>query len=186
MASRSTFVSVLAWIFIVGAGFTSLVSIMQVIMVSTLTTFSGDAFQSMPDDTPATIRFMWQYFHLFVYGYCAVSIFTFISAIGLLKRRNWARLAFIGIFVFGVFWQLGAVFMQFAMLSDFPVRQEAPGFEDFERIKTIVLGFSLLVALAISGLFVWLIRKLTTQPIIGEFAMNTSTNSPGPKAASVS
>ena len=181
MESRSAFVSVLAWIFIIGAGFASFVSIMQVIMVSTM--FSGDEFQSIPDDAPAMEKFMSQYFHLFVYGFCALTIFTFISAIALLKRKNWARLAFIAILAFGVLWQVGGLFMQFAMFSDFPSSPESQGFEDFERMSTIIRWFSLVMALAISGLFVWVIKKLTTQPIIGEFTLNKTSNSDGPKAA---
>ena len=181
MESRSTFVSVLAWIFIVGAGFASFVSIMQVIMVSTM--FSGDEFQSIPDDAPAMARFMSQYFHFFIYGFCALAIFTFISAVALLKRKNWARLAFIAILTFGVLWQVGGLFMQFAMFSDFPSPPEGQGFDEFERMSTIIRWFSFVMALAISGLFVWVIKKLTTQPIIGEFTLNKSSNSDGPKAA---
>lgn len=181
MESRSTLVTVLAWIFIVGAGFASLVSAMQVILVSTM--FSGDEFQSIPDDAPAMAKFMSQYFHLFIYGFCALAIFTLISAIALLKRKNWARLAFIAILAFGVLWQIGGLFMQLAMFSDFPSLPEGPEFEEFERTTTIIRWFSFAIALATSGLFVWIIRKLTTQPIIGEFTLNKSSNSDGPKAA---
>ena len=181
MESRSTFVTVLAWIFIVGSGFASFVSVMQVIMVSTM--FSGDELRSLPDDAPAMAKFMAQYFHLFIYGFCALSFFTFISSIALLKRKNWARLAFIIILAFGILWQVGGMFMQFAMFSDFPEPPNGEGFENFERMSNIIRWFSFAIAVGISGLFVWVIKKLTTKPIIGEFTLNNSSNSDGQKTA---
>lgn len=181
MESRSTLVTVLAWIFIVGAGFASLVSAMQVIVVSTI--FNGDELQSIPNDAPAMARFMSQYFHLFIYGFFTLAIFTLICAIALLKRKNWARLAFIAILAFGVIWQIVGLFMQFAMFSDFSSLAEGQELEGFERTTIIIRWFSFAIALATTGLFVWIIRKLTTQPIIGEFTLNKSSNSDGPKAA---
>ncbi len=85
MESRSTFVTVLAWLFIVGSGFATFVSIMQVIMVSTM--FSGDEFRSIPEDAPTMAKIMSKYFHFFIYGFFALAIFTFTSAIALLKRK---------------------------------------------------------------------------------------------------
>lgn len=171
MESRSTFVTVLAWIFIVGAGFASFVSLMQVIMVSTM--FSGDEFQTMPADAPSIVKFMSQYFHIFVYGFFILAVFTLISSIALLKRQNWARIAFIGILSVGILWQLGGLIMQFFMFSDFP---KHPQGEDFERMSQLIRWFSFAIAILFSGLFIWIIKKLATQPTIGEFAYNKSRN----------
>jgi hypothetical protein len=180
MESRSTFVTVLAWIFIVGSGFATFVSIMQVIMVSTM--FSGDEFSSVPEDAPVMAKFMSQYFHLFIYGFCALALFTFTSSLALLKRKNWARLAFIVILGFGILWQVGGFAMQFAIFSDFPAPPKGEGFEDFERMTNLIRWFSFAMAIAISGLFVWVIKKLTTRPIVREFTLNNSSNSDGDKA----
>ncbi len=173
MESRSTFVSVLAWIFIIGAGFGSIVGIMQVIMVSTM--FSGEEFSSMPEDAPAFAKIMQQYFYYFVYGFFAVTLFTFVSSIALLKRKNWARLAFVVILTFGVLWQVGSLFLQFYMFSEFPKMPTHEGFEDFERMHNIMRWFTAVIAIGISGLFIWIIKKLTTQPIISEFTLNNNS-----------
>lgn len=181
MESRSTFVTVLAWVFIVGSGFATFVSVMQVIMITVM--FSGDEFNSVPEGAPAMAKFMSQYFHLFIYGFCVLALFTFTSSIALLKRKNWARQAFIVILALGILWQAGGLAMQFAMYSDFPSSPKGKGFEDFERISNIIRWFSFAMAFAISGLFIWVIKKLTTQPIVGEFTLNNSSNSDGQKAA---
>lgn len=174
MESRSTFVTVLAWIFIIGSGFASFVSVIQVIMVSNM--FSGEVLRSMPDNAPAIATFMSQYFHLFVYGFCAVAIFTFISSVALLKRNNWARLAFIWILSIGILWQVGMLSMQFTVFLEFPATQGARGFEGFESMRDIIRGFSFTLAIVVSALFIWIIKRLLTQPIVGEFILNTSNN----------
>lgn len=170
MESRSTFVTVLAWIFIVGAGFTSLISVIQVIMVSSM--FSGDEFGNLPDNAPGMAKFMSRYFYLIVYGFFSLSLFTFVSSIALLKRKNWARLAFIVILSFGVLWQLGGLLIQFFMFSDFPSPPSGKEFEDFERMSNIIRLFSFVISILISAIFIWVIKKLVTQPIVGEFTLN--------------
>ncbi len=180
MESRSTFVTVLAWIFIVGAGFATFVSIMQVIMVSTM--FSGEEFHFMPGEAPTMAKFMSQYFHLFIYGFFGVTLFTFVSSFALLKRKNWARLSFIVILAFGILWQVGGLIMQFAMFSNIPTPSEGEGFEDFERMRNIIRWFSFAIAIGISGLFAWIIKKLSSQQIVAEFTLNKSSQQDASKA----
>jgi hypothetical protein len=180
MESRSTFVTVLAWIFIVGAGFASFVSVTQVIIVSTM--FSGEEFRSTPDDAPATAEFMLQYFHLFIYGFFALTLFTFVSSIALLKRKNWARLAFIVILAFGILWQVGGLVMQFVIFSDMPTPPEGEGGEGLDRMSNIILWFSFAFAIGISGLFAWIIKKLASQKIVAEFTLNNSSQQDPSKA----
>lgn len=175
MESRSTFVTVLAWMFIVGSGFATFISIMQVIMVTTM--FSGDEFSSVPKNAPAMAKFMSQHFNLLIYAFFVLASFTFISSIALLKRKNWARLAFIAILAIGILWQAGGVAIQLTMFSDFPAPPKGEGFDDFERMSTIIRWFSIVIALAVSGVFIWLIKKLTTQSISREFTLNNSGSS---------
>jgi len=145
---------------------------MQIIMISTM--FKGDEFQAMPADAPGMAKFMSQYFHLFVYGFFILVVFTFASSIALLKRKNWARVAFIGILTLGILWQLGGLTMQFFMFSDFPKSPQGKDFEEFERMSHFIRWFSFAMAAFVSGLFIWIIKKLVTQPIIEEFAFNKS------------
>lgn len=169
MESRSTFVTVLAWIFIVGAGFASLISVIQVIMVSSM--FIGDEFRSIPDDAPVMEKFMSGYFHLVVYGFFLLSLFIFVSSIALLKRKNWARLSFIVILSFGVLWQVGGLIMHFFMFSEFPAPPSGHGIENFEYMINIIRFFSFFISIIISVIFIWVIKKLATQPVISDFTL---------------
>lgn len=171
MESRSTFVTVVAWVFIVGAGFTSLISIMQVVMVSTM--FSGEEFKQMPEDAPTFARIMASYFHLFVYGFFCLSIYTFISAIALLKRKNWARISFIVIMAIGVLWQIAGLVMQFTMFSNMPIEHAD---EQFKQMQKMMQWFTVIISIGMSGLFIWIIKRLTTEPILSEFTLNQQLN----------
>lgn len=174
MESKSTFVNVIAWIFIIGASFASVISVVQIIMVSIM--FSGDEFRSMPDNAPAMAEFMTESFHLLIYGFLAMALCTLVSSIALLKRKNWARLIFIGLLSIGILWQLGGVAMQFVIFSDLPSSSQNEGFDNFELVSNIVRYTSLAIALVISGLFVWIIKRLATHPIIDEFVSSKSNS----------
>lgn len=172
MESKSTLVNVIAWIFIIGAGFASVISVVQIIMFSIM--FGGDELHSMPEDAPAMAKFMTEFFHLVIYGFFVLALCTLVSSIALLKRKNWARLVFIGVLSIGILWQMGGVAMQFVIFSDLPSSSQNEGFENFELMSNIIRLFSFAIAIVVSGLFVWIIKKLATQPIIGEFVSSKS------------
>lgn len=48
MESKSTFVTVITWIFTIASGFTALISLMQSIIFSNM--FSDEALRSIPDE----------------------------------------------------------------------------------------------------------------------------------------
>jgi len=95
---RSSFITILAWILIVMSGFAAFISILQNIMIHTL--FPADQMQAAIASTknspniPWFVEFMFNYFRWFVGAFLLLSLSTLVSAIGLLKRKNWARIVF--------------------------------------------------------------------------------------------
>lgn len=172
MRSRSIFVTVLAWVFIVGASLTSFASIMQVVMISML--FRGNEFAILPPDAPVVAVLVARYFHLLVYCICALSFFALGTSVALLKRKNWARLAFIFLLSLGIIWQVGALAVQYFMLSQMPAAPVDVRADEFERMSNIVQVFGLVIVFVIVLVFVWIIKKLAMQPIKGEFACQAS------------
>lgn len=136
-------------------------------MVSTM--FSGEEFKQMPEDAPAFARIMASYFHLFVYGFFCLSIYTFVSAIALLKRKNWARISFIVIMGIGVLWQIAGLAMQFTMFSDIPMEHVD---EQFKQMQKMMQWFTLFISIGMSAVFIWIIKRLSTEPILSEFTLN--------------
>jgi len=178
MEKKSNFISVLAWIFIIGGGFSTLISIMQAIMFNSM--FQNSNIQTFPEHGPKTAKFMFENFGMFIYIFMIVSTTTFISALGLLKRKNWARYAFMGVLVFGIIWMLGSMLMQYMFFNDIKIENPGDGFNDFQTTKNIMTIFGSIMTITFIGIFVWLIKKLISKDIAMEFTLNKPLNQDAP------
>ncbi|MFT3761341.1 MAG: hypothetical protein QM761_01780 [Pseudoxanthomonas sp.] len=172
---RSTFVTVLAWIFIVLSGFSTVISILQNIMIFTVFR-SPEISQAMqappPSDMPPAAAFMTSHFHLFFLAFLLASAFTLTSSIGLLKRWNWARLCFVGIMGLGILWNLGGLVLQFSMFSSMQDQFSAAashGGPNMQPFFIAIAVVSALFAVGFSVLFGWIARRLLSPAIAAEF-----------------
>lgn len=177
---RSTFVTVVAWVFIGLAGFASLIAVLQNIMVELV--FLPAMHQAA---TPAPVLpgpFGWfsNHFAWFFRAFLLLALMTLTAAIGLLLRKNWARRLFIGLLVFAIIYQLFGLAVQWWM-ADFmheamATPPDAP--KDFEQGMRIMLVamrvFGALLAVGISTLFAWLIYRLRRPAVLEEFGQPSS------------
>jgi hypothetical protein len=123
-------------------------------------------------DAPVFARFMFSHPQVFFGAFLAVSATTLVSAIGLLRRQNWARFIFIGILVLGIVWNLGGLAAMFFVFSSTPpMPDQAPAdFRDgFDIMWKVIMGFSVVIALVFAGLFGWIIKRLVSLEIKREF-----------------
>ncbi len=170
---RSTFVTVVAVIFITLMGLTTFVGIMQAIMLFTV--FTPEAMDSIISQTmdaeqmPPLYKFMFAHMRGFVLGMLVMSSFVMVSAIGLLKRWNWARIAFIVFLVFGIVWNVSSVFLQFSLFSSMTPVPEAADLPVFQVMQTVVPVFIAVIGLAFAVLFGWIIKRLVSDKVKAEF-----------------
>jgi hypothetical protein len=172
---RSTFVTVLAWIFIALSGFGTVVAILQNIMMFTV--FRGpEISQAMqapaPPGMPSAAAFMMSHVYLFFLAFLLTSAFTLTSSIGLLKRWNWARLCFVGIMVLGILWNLGGLALQFSMFSSMQHQFSAAsthGGPDMRPFLIAIAVVSVLFAVGFSVLFGWITKRLLSPVVAAEF-----------------
>ena len=169
---KSTFVTVTAWIFIVLSGFMTLISIPQNIAIQFL--FPKEEMveaiqQSKDEGSMGTIHAaMFEYFEFFFLAFLIISLFTFIASVGLLNRKNWARIIFIILMSFGIVWNIGGTIFMFLIFDSFlPEGQDVPS--EFILFQNLITDFNILFVLAMSALFAWIIRKLTHAAIREEF-----------------
>jgi hypothetical protein len=172
-ANRSTFVTVVAWIFIAFSGFGTLISILQNIMIHTMFNSAEieHALQAPPPPgMPPFPMFLANNFTLFLAAVLVVSAITLASSIGLLLRKNWARLIFVGLMVFGIVWNLAGLVLQFEMFSSM---QESiarpPGAPDMKLYFAAIAVVSVVFALAFSVLFGWIAKRLLSPGVAVEF-----------------
>lgn len=170
--TRSTFVTVVAWIFIVLSGFATFVGALQNIMVATM--FSKPEFEAAmrapPPGAPPLAAFMLGHLRLFIFAVLLVSALTLASSIGLLLRRNWARLVFIGLMLLGMLWSIGSVLLQVAMFSSMREQFHAvKGGPDMTAFVAAIVAFSAVFAIGFAGLYGWIAKRLSSREIAAEF-----------------
>ena len=174
---RSSFVTSLAWTFIVLAGLTTLIAVVQNLMIGMMfpapEQFEGAMRQSHGSQAvPPFVIFMFRHFRLLFASFLAVSALMLVASVGLLKRRNWARLVFIGLLVLGVVWNVAGAFLPYFVLPSFPQPPATAPPElqaNFKVMTNIVMGITVVVALVFAGLFAWLARRLMSAEVRREF-----------------
>ena len=169
---RSTFVTVVAWIFIVLSGFTTVISLLQNIMLRAMFDDArmGKTFHEPPSGSPPFAAFMVSHFQLFLLMFLVASTVTLASSIGLLRRMNWARWVFVGLMALGIVWNVGGLVLQFGMFSSMQDRfVTAPGMPNMRPFFIAVAVVSVVFALAFSGLFGWIAARLLSSAVAAEF-----------------
>jgi hypothetical protein len=172
---RSTFVTVLAWIFIVLSGMATFVSLLQNIMVALL--FRPEMMMEAAKDFPkhegpaALASFMIMNFRLFLLLFLVLSALTLASAIGLLLRRNWGRMLFVALMVIGMAWNivaLGLMFLFFGAMADLPSRGAADA-QAFHVFFLFGATINVLFVVGFTVLFGWIVKRLLSPDIRREF-----------------
>jgi hypothetical protein len=174
ITQKSTFVNVIAWIFIIFAGFGTLISLLQNFMFGFMFPQEqmNEAMNSseVTEQMPILFEFMFNNMGLFLFVILLLTLFTFISAIALLKRKNWARIYFIVILSFGVLWNIGGAIMQqtmFSSMAEMPGEAAAP--PEFQSAMAAMRIGTIVFAIVICGLLGWIIKKLISENIKEEF-----------------
>jgi len=140
---QSSFINTFAWITIVFSGLGVVIGIMQ------------NMITVMKDRGIELIILM---------GTLVLTVITLISAIALLKRKNWARLFFIVLLVVGILWNVIAGYMQFDMMSSMMFAGEK--IQNMQSTMKIVMG---VIIVAILALHIYLIKCLSSDKIKSEF-----------------
>jgi hypothetical protein len=167
---------VVAWIFIAIAGFATFISLLQALMFTFV--FPADQFPSAVsaskdfEEMPAFFRFMIQNMQWFFVMFWSLSVLTLVAAIGLLRRKNWARLVFVGLMAFGILWNLGGIWLQEQMMSSFPKLPTHAPLDvgaGFETMMTVMRFAMSAFAIGISLVFAWIIKRLISRSVRAEF-----------------
>lgn len=172
---RSSFVTVVAWISIVLSAFSTLVSVFQNIMLFTLFRTPGAARAMeapLPPGTPAFLAFMDRHVALVFLGFLVLCVAVLLVSIGLLRRRNWARLCFIGLMVLGAASNLAGLVVQFGMVSSMRAEFAAAGTQGGLDMGPFLIGMLVvgtIFAVGFSVLYAWIAKRLMSPAIAAEF-----------------
>lgn len=179
--NRSTFVTVVAWIFLMLSGFGLFIALLQNLMVHLL--FPPDAFEvfantPLPPGMPPAAGWVFAHmkwvFALFLLPVLAI----FVSSLGLLRRREWGRKLFIAMMAFSIVMNLVSLVFQGYVMAGMHeqfagMAQRAPEGQAMPDLGMFFIGvgvFALIYSLGISAVQAWIIKRLMSAPVVAEFA----------------
>ncbi|HET9679512.1 MAG TPA: hypothetical protein VFP95_02995, partial [Gammaproteobacteria bacterium] len=112
---RSTFVSVIAWVFIVFSSLGAFFMAMEA-LIFFLLPFEELAAQSAQSSAQPMPTVVFSFMRGFIIFLVLVCLWSLASSIGLLLRKNWGRINFIIIMAIGVFFQILGVLWSFVFV----------------------------------------------------------------------
>lgn len=174
-APSSSFVSVLAWVFIVLSSLTTLVALLQNLMLWLVLHDAAHASlrDMVAESMPSFAAFMLRHVAVFFVAFLLVSATTLVTSIGLLRRREWARRLFIGLMLLAAVWQLGGLALQFVLmpqLADLAPQAPADFAANFRTMQIAMVALGSVIGLAFCALFVWIAWRLASAAVRAEFA----------------
>ena len=166
---KSSFVSVLAWLMIIFNGFGLFMSIIENVIVAFI---FNKKFDSAFNDTGSFNgfpSFFLNNIHVILPVMTLFLLFALVSSIGLLKRKEWARKSFLGLFVFGILYTVSATVFQTIFMNSIFHESDMPG--GFGSLKILFMVILIVFSLGFILLFGWLFKKLNSGKIREEFML---------------
>jgi hypothetical protein len=172
--ARSSFVTAVAWVFIALAGLATFISVLQNVMIYTFFPLdqmhAGLAQARERQEMPAFALFMFEHIREIFTGFLVVTSSVLAVSISLLKRCNWARILFVWLLGLGIVWNLAGPVWQWFFFRSMPQPPQGTAMQpQFQTMGTIIVIFGAIMALGMSILFGWIIKRLTSPTIKSEF-----------------
>jgi len=173
VGSRSKFVTLVAWLFIVLALMASASALVQNHAVSA--SLPGWRAVTEHGPLPMLTGLLVGYLPWVVGAGLVVSLFTLASAIGLLLRLNWARRTFIAMLAVAICASLLGLWLQQEVVQTVvhhtltSVAIPQPAMSVFGGFVTAARVMAMLMTLAACSLLAWIIRRLMSAPVRQEF-----------------
>ena len=170
---KSSFINALAWISIIFAALGFFSSLLQTLIVNIFLSKEQivKAFEDpqLSNQVPEIIIFLVSNLNVLAPMFMLFSVLFFLVSLGLLKRKNWARLAFIIFLVIGITSSVLALIFQSKLMPEFhQIKGDIPGFDPNAMIKSVKI-FNVFINIIHVGLYAWIIKKLISKEIKNEF-----------------
>lgn len=172
-AQRSTFVTTLAWMVIVPSALGVVISTLQNILIFTVIPVDQMALPSGQgaEHLPAFAVFMFEHIRAVFAVFWLLMVMSLASGIGLLRRKEWARLVFIALMGLNILWNIAGLFVQQSVFSSMSTMPEAPPEfrAQFESMAKTMWVASIAMAVGFSAVSGWLMWRLASGPVKAEF-----------------
>jgi hypothetical protein len=175
---RSPFVTIVAGVFIAVSGLALAVAVAQY-RIATMEAYRVTLDRAVHDSAFASVappawRFLLAHYRTIALAGLATGAVTLVASVGLLRRRNWARVLFVGLLSLGLAAMVASVFLRDAMIPDLSAvmardstLEQARG--DLAAASRAMRSVFAGLALGIAGLFGWLIARFVSPGVRAEF-----------------
>jgi hypothetical protein len=174
VGSRSLFVTVTAWVFILLAALSSASALLQNAALASF--LPGLSVVGNARPLPLLTGLLMGYLPWVVGAGLVASLATLACAVGLLVRLEWARRMFIGLLVLAIVANIAGLWLQHEVMqslvsSTLSGSTLPPSVADvFGGFVTAARVMAVLVTLGACALLVWVIRRLMSPAVRQEFA----------------
>ena len=168
---KSTFVSVIAWIYIVIGGLVTFIALLEFLVLQFFAPQNTSTGLMMQMDQarsyPEPLRFIFAHISFFMVFLILISAGIFFSAIALLKRMNWARILFIILMTISALWNI--IGLSFRFLLGDAHANATPA--EFQGLLSAIDVFSIVLAVGMTLFFIIAIIKLYSHDVRMEFGL---------------
>lgn len=170
---RSTFVTVLAAVFLMMSGSSAAMGLLQIVMVYFM--FPNEVFRQAATDPniPPAAAFLFQYLRVFFLFFFIVSLAMLAASIGLLQRREWGRKLFIAMMCLSVAWDIAGAAFMIAFVSNMAEMTAGASADKAQQIRVMqygIIGFGTAFSAIFLALHLWIILRLSRESVRAEFA----------------
>lgn len=175
-AKRSELVTIFAWLNIGVCALSVLVLLALMALFATVVP-TNDMLAAMHspewrDVIPPSAEFAMRHIQAVFGAFLALSVVTLIASFALLKRKNWARLFWIGTMALIVVWCIGGLFYQPDMSSFMPGGLANTPPEVQAQMKSMMATMNIygyVMSVVQAGIFSWAIWRFCSRDIRSEF-----------------
>lgn len=173
-SAPSAFVTVLGWLGIILFGSGLALAVLQILLFRTLfghgVAWPSTAVSPWAPPSPEAMRQSLVFLRYAVIGLCTLMAAGLVASIGLLHRKNWARLTTLGFLYLSIAWA-GVSLLGLVATAGVPIPSPAAGppsvaMDEMMKMMRIVFSVLAVVNAVVSG---WLVKRLMSRPIRDEF-----------------
>jgi hypothetical protein len=170
---HSTFIDGLAWTTLVVSVLVIPMSLLMMLASSGPTTDVREmlAVSGFDVAVPNSIVFVFKHLRWISLSLFVLSVFSVVSSLALLKRRNWARLAFIWMLVLNIGLNVVGVAVAFFSKSPPTLANGLPAAAQAQVEWTVrlAMGINGILIIALSVAMAWMVKRLLSSDIKREF-----------------
>lgn len=165
-----------AWSFIILGGLSVAFGLVQFVLVHAFVNqdalTAGITAPGRGGDLPESVQWLFTHIEALTTWFLLLSAVTLAAAIGLLKRRNWARWTFVALMLLAIVFHVWGLYVQHDLMQWMPTAMGMPAGSMSGGVHftmTVLWVVSVVLAVVFSAIFAWIAWKLISPTIAAEF-----------------